>query len=217
MLSKIPGFALLLLPATVLVTHARNIRRDDPETVERDGAIFFAPGFATCSDSDYLDFLGPTDPVQTQNQCDIAIEAVCTRAVADFQKGRDADSAVFNSTNMEPTSAQIGETNPCEATILYSQPKLSTPLTIEDCIASFQSISIECMLPDEDWNKHASIGNQGGVRNVIYTADGGDVDSRYPMWKANNVYNALPGYMVGPPGWFARGKGYKFATDISGT
>lgn len=219
MLSKIPGFALLLLPATILVTHARNIRRDDPETVERDGAIFFAPNYATCSDSDYLKTLGDTEPVQVQNQCDLAIQTVCTRAVADFEKARNTDSAVVNSTSlgMEPSSAQVGETKPCEATILYSQPKLSTPLTLEDCIANFQSISIECMLRDETWTKHAGVGNQGGVRNVIFTPDGGDVDSRYPMWKANNVYNSLPGYMVGPAGWFAMNTGYQFATDISGT
>ncbi|KAL8974976.1 MAG: hypothetical protein Q9197_000777 [Variospora fuerteventurae] len=216
MLFKIPGFALLLLPATILVTHARNIRRDDPETVERDGAIFFAPNYATCSDSDYLSVLKETKSVQVQNQCDLAIETVCTRAVADFKKARNADSTVVNSTNMEPSSAQVGETYPCEATILYSQPKLSTPLILEDCIASFQSITIECMLL-EDWTKHASVGNQGGVRNVIFTPGGGDVDSRYPMWKANNVYNSLPGYMVGPAGWFAMDTGYQFATDISGT
>ncbi|KAL9014133.1 MAG: hypothetical protein Q9173_001224 [Seirophora scorigena] len=217
MLSKI--LCSVLLPATVLVAHARIIPRDGLYVTTRPGEIIFPNDKPICANDENLNIFGTAAGVTVKNDCDLAISTVCTKAVADFKKGRETES------NMVNTKATAGAgTNPCEAIILFSQPKLRYEYTYDECVAGFQSITVECMVQGQgegSWSPGV-IGEQAGVRNVIYTTDGKGYNSTYPMIKANNIYDTTPGYLVGPPNFFSQVPGkpgtfYDLGVDASGT
>lgn len=217
MLSKILC-SVFLLPATVLVAHARVVPRDGLYVVDRPGEKVFPNDKPICANDENLNIFGTAAGVTVKNDCDLAINTVCTKAVADFTKGRETESSMVN------TKATAGAgSNPCEATILFSQPKLRYEYTYEECVANFQSITVECMVQQAEgqWSPGV-IGEQAGVRNVIYTIDGKGYNSTYPMIKANNIYDTTPGYLVGPPNFFSQVPGkpgtfYDLGVDASGT
>ncbi|KAL8931035.1 MAG: hypothetical protein Q9208_000137 [Pyrenodesmia sp. 3 TL-2023] len=199
--------AFLLLPATVLVAHARNIRRDDPDISQFTGGITFPPQ-TVCSDNAAIKGpFGPTDPITVQNDCDTAINIVCTYAFNDYQANRQ----------MNNIKARAGEGFPCEATILFSQPKMADPFDYASCVANFLDITTKCSLIGASTAKWAAANQQAGVRNVIYTPEGLGVNSTYPRMKASNVYNHFPGYLIGPPDYFGKTKigPVSFAMDVT--
>lgn len=209
MLSTLPRFVLILLPATVLVTHARNVPRKDnsPHTANISGGTVFAPNWPTCSDDGAIkNPFGTTAPISVRPDCDSAIDLVCKVAVADYSKGRQ----------MRNLKATSGSPNACEVNILFSQPKLADPYDYPTCVAGFQDITTHCMLLGDQNAKYAATAQQAGVANVIYTQDGGGGNSTYPMMKASMIYNLKPGYMAGPPGYFGPG-GLSYGTDVTGT
>ena len=71
-------------------------------------------------------------------------------------------------------------------------------LTYDDCVAHFQSITINCMLIAE--GRSAKEGFQAGVRNILNITAGEDGLARNSKFKALDGIG--PGYTVGPPGYF---------------
>lgn len=62
-----------------------------------------------------------------------------------------------------------------------------TPITHEECVKGFQSVTTTCMLIDDEVGNWAEVGKQFGVRNVS---------------PCHSV-----GYMIGPPGAFGPAEG----------
>ncbi|KAL8906508.1 MAG: hypothetical protein Q9207_001994 [Kuettlingeria erythrocarpa] len=200
--------SFLLLPATILVAHARNLPRGDPDISQYTGGITFPPQ-TVCSDNAAIkEPFGPTDTITVQPDCDSAINIVCTYATNDYTSNRQ----------MNNVKARAGEANPCEVTIMFSAPKMAQPFDFAQCVSEFQAITTRCSLIGASTAKWAAAAQQAGVKNVIYTADGLGVNSTYPRMKASNVYNHLPGYMVGPPDYFGKtdeGRTLSFAMDVT--
>ncbi|KAI4159752.1 MAG: hypothetical protein L6R39_000309 [Caloplaca ligustica] len=207
MLSVLP-FAFLILPATVLVAHARSIvRKDAPHTYGIAGGTVFAPNWATCANDPSVQIpFGNTAAITVRPDCDTAIDIVCKVATADYTKGRQ----------MRNLKASSGSPNACEVNILFSQPKLADVFSYEICVKGFQDITTQCMLLGEDAGPWAAPAAQAGVTNAVYTQEGGAGNSTYPMMKASTQFNLKPAYMAGPPGYFGPG-GISYGLDVSGT
>ncbi|KAL9030833.1 MAG: hypothetical protein Q9196_001087 [Gyalolechia fulgens] len=202
MLSSFRCFSFLVIPMLVWVAQGRNLPRGDPKTYDITGGTVYAPNGQTCAaESSIKNPFGNTDPIAVRPDCDSAIEIVCRATMADYLKARQ----------MQNLRASVGVGNKCEATILFSQPKLADPFDYASCVTSFQMITIECMLIQR--GSDGSPGQQGGVVNVEYTADGGSWNSTYPMMKASDRFNNKPGYMVGPPAYFGN---RSYGVDVSG-
>ncbi|KAL8997225.1 MAG: hypothetical protein Q9188_006379 [Gyalolechia gomerana] len=188
----------------VWIAQGRNLPRDNPKTYNVQDGTVYAPYDATCAADGYISNpFGRTSPVTVRPDCDAAISVVCTRAVADYQKGREFD--------MRNIRASFGDTNKCEATMMFSTPKLDKPIDYQSCVGVFQMITVGCMLVQE--GSSGSPGQQAGVVNVEYSAQGGDWNTTYPMMKASERFSNDPGFMVGPPGYFGN---RSYGVDISG-
>lgn len=185
------------------VAQGRNVPRgNDPATYNTNGGTVYAPNHATCVADDSLKtpFRG-TGPITVRPDCDGAISRVCTVVAAQYAKGNQ----------MNNIRAKSDGNGSCEATILFSQPKLADPVDYDQCVSVFQWITVGCMLPQR--GSSGTPGAQGGVVNVEYTAEGGPDNTTYPLMKASDHFNYGPGYMVGPPGYFG---GYSYGEDVSG-
>ncbi|KAL9597674.1 MAG: hypothetical protein Q9219_005001 [cf. Caloplaca sp. 3 TL-2023] len=203
--SVLQYFTFLVIPTTVWLAQGRVVPRDGPHTYEIPGGTIFAPDWATCANDDSVKGpFGSTSALSVRPSCDTVINIVCRVAVDDYSKGRQMRNLVASSD---------GE-NPCQASILFSQPKLADTFDYEGCVKDFQKITTACMLLGDDNAKYAANAQQAGVMNVEYTAEGGASNTAYPKMKASDRFNYKPGYMVGPPNYFG---GVGYGTDVTGT
>lgn len=86
--------------------------------------------------------------------------------------------------------------------MMFSRITLSDPLTYDICVQNFQGITNTCMLMgDPTVKNYAAVGYQGGVQNMFWNPSA-DNSAVYWKWSASSVWNLMPGYMMGAPGYF---------------
>ena len=161
----------------------------NPITVDYNGALFYALRWPTCANDPTVSSpFGATTNVTVQPDCDNAIESAC-QAV---KRGIPVSQTPAYYQNITST---VGT---CEVHIQFPWQKLSN-IYYDDCIKSCQAITETCMLLGV--GQYAAPGQQAGLSNMYYGKAG--------VWKTkqtglvvNTVYALLPGYMIGPPGYF---------------
>lgn len=135
----------------------------------------------------------PLAPVTVQPLCDNVISTLCTLTTDPSTPLPDRG---LKATALAPDT----DAGACEAHLLFA-PNTAPPndWSYDSCIATFQKITIECMLIGT--GKHASKGQQAGVLGVMYLATGADSSVENPRFRAEGE-GGSPGFMVGPLGWF---------------
>ncbi|KAG6986723.1 hypothetical protein G7Y79_00073g098220 [Physcia stellaris] len=181
---------LLLLPLTL----------SSPLLPRQRDRVFFTSLEETCAE-DPTGRLRSTNinpaalqPVTVQPLCDNVISTLCSLTT-------DA-SARYPSRGLKATATNPGtEAGACEAHLLFGALNPQPPVnwSYENCVATFQKITVECMLVGT--GQHAYEGSQAGVLGVQYLASGEDSSYGNPKWRADNEGGAA-GFMVGPPAWF---------------
>lgn len=155
--------------------------------------INFAPNWPTCANDKNLYDIGLSlsATVNVRPDCDTVIDKICIAA-----------EAMANMSSTTQFMYQLGHTEgTCEGHIMFSHVKLSDPLTYDICAQNFQSVTNTCMLLDPTVKNYAKLQYQAGVQNIFYDP-AADNSPTFWKWSASTVWNAMPGYMMGPLGCF---------------
>jgi len=173
-------------------------RSSQPTFVDSHGNTIFAPNWATCANDNSLSGINnpPSTSTVTISDCDAAIEAICVAADSLYKK------QVAFGPRWAFGPSGIGKTvNTCEAHMSFSMIYLADPLTHDSCVASFQQISVPCMVIGS--GKYAAAGKQAGVMNMVHTVGTTGGCNSYPTWGASKYYSQeRPGYAIAQAGYF---------------
>ncbi len=167
--------------------------------------INFAPNWPTCGNDKNIKSIGlsTTITVKVRPDCDTVIDKICVAAAA--MASRKPYEFMIQLSHTEGT---------CEGHMLFSYRTLSDPLTYDICVRNFQSITNTCMLMDDPTVKNlAAVGEQAGVQNILWNPTADD-SATYQKWSATKVWNQMPGYMMGPKGYFGKVVGHD-SSDIT--
>ncbi|KAL8752228.1 MAG: hypothetical protein Q9199_005889 [Rusavskia elegans] len=125
--------------------------------------------------------------VDVKQDCDTTIDAIC----------KWVDYATTQRVVPQSYRHITGE---CEGHIIYPLKLQRYPVTTPGpdyatCVKGFQSITVNCMLPQESFDSR----QQYGVQNVKYTPPPSDLKAgeKSNLWSYRDSEDDKPGYMIG--------------------